>query len=221
MPEKNSWSDAYCKEAARLFAGRVCFIGLLASCTPGSAHGGVCVLLHRLLPDDFKRYRGVADSFASLSPACGFLGDVRMVRALPPSDFFHFYYGTTPLLGRLEDLLPRPGAQEARLAVLSGAGALQRACCRNFIYQRDMAELRGQYKAAVPVLQALHFTRTGSYLSTRAELSGALHGADSLILRNEAALLSGAAPLDCFDLFCETLLAWSQRLISDFSPPTP
>lgn len=217
MTDISQWMPLYRDAVLRLFGARVLFVGLQGSRARGEAREGsdidVVLILDKILPGDLKAYRAMLDTLPDRALVCGFVSGRAVLAGWTRAELFQFYYDTEPFYGQLDDLFPRPGAEEARLAVQSGACTIYHACCHNFVHGHDMSLLCGLYKSALFVLQAAHFVRTGQYIRTHAALREALTGENALILQHAAELQSGAAPLDCFEPYSEELICWSQRLI--------
>lgn len=217
MTDISPWMTLYRDAVLRLFDGRVLFIGLQGSRARGEAHEGsdidVVLILDKLSPGDLKLYRFMLDTLPHRELVCGFVSGRAVLSHWTPAELFQFYYDTDSFYGKLDDLFPRPGTKEARLAVQSGACAIYHACCHNLVHGHDMSLLCGLYKSALFVLQAVHFVRTGQYVRTHAALQQTLTGENALIFQHAGELRSGIAPLDCFEPYSEELIRWSQRLI--------
>lgn len=217
MTDISPWMTLYRDAVLRLFGARVLFVGLQGSRARGEARAGsdidVVLILDKLLPGDLEHYRVMLDTLPHRELVCGFVSGRAVLSNWTRAELFQFYYDTDAVYGRLDDLFPRPGAEDARLAVQNGACAIYHACCHNFVHEHDMSLLCGLYKSALFVLQAAHFVRTGRYIRTHAALREALTGENALILQRAGELQSGSAPLDCFGPYSEGLICWAQRLI--------
>ena len=218
MFDLSAWLPLYRGAVLSLFGSRVRFIGLQGSRARGeeSAHSDIDVVLitDTLTPGDLLRYRDALDALPHRELICGFVSERKTLSGWTRAELFQFYYDTVPLFGRLEDIIPVPNADDARLAVQNGACGVYHACCHNLLHARSADVLPQLYKSAVFTLQALHFCRTGQYLRTRAELQKALTGDDARVLET-AARLRACAPGD-WEACSALLLEWSSGLIAGF-----
>lgn len=219
MPDLSTWMPLYQSAVLRLFGDRVRFIGLQGSYARGEAreHSDIDTVLitDTLSPDDLVRYRDALDTLPHRELICGFVSDRRTLAGWSKAELFQFYHDTVPILGRLEDIIPVPNADDARLAVQNGACAIYHACCHNLLHARSSDVLQELYKSAVFTLQALHFCRTGHYLRTRAELQKVLSGDDARVLAAANDLRRGVSA-DRLEPCSSLLLSWAAGLLADF-----
>ena len=215
------WLESFEDAVRETFGPELVFLGLQGSYARGEATQDsdidVVVVLEELGPGPLARYRALLDGLPQREKVCGFLSSRAVLSAWEGGDRFQFYYDTLPLLGRLEDLFPVPGPEEARRAVQAGACGLYHACCHNLLHGRDPQVLAELFKSAAFTVQALHFLRTGVYVRRRAELLPLLPPEDRAILEGRAQALSpeGGVP---FDALSQRLLDWSARQITNTAP---
>lgn len=81
----------------------------------------------------------------------------------------------------------------------------------NMVHERSEEILKGLYKSASFVLQAVAFKQTGSYFCLKKDLREVVSGKDRLILDNFLALKHGKAV--AFDKMSEDLFEWSKKVI--------
>ena len=121
MPDldMDRWLAGYQAMALDLFGGRVRFIGLQGSRARGEAGPDsdidVVLVLDRLEPADLTAYRRGLDGLPRRELVCGFFSGAEELRRWDRGDRFQFWYDTAPVLGRLEDLFPAPGREDAAL----------------------------------------------------------------------------------------------------------
>lgn len=170
------------------YHGRLCFFGLQGSRARGEAVPqsdiDTVLILDRVALSDLQTYRALIASMAYADLACGFVSGANELSHWPRCDLFTFYYDTRPLIGSLEQLITPPGKAEAQDAARAGAANLYHEVCHRYLYGPvDAESLKGAYKSAFFILQALTFFKTGTYHPTKAALLEALSGPDREILQ--------------------------------------
>ena len=211
MLNMEEWMALYQETMLRCFGERVRFIGLQGSRARGEASENsdidVVLLLDRLAPEDLEKYRRAAAGLPRRELLCGFVSGVSELKNWERGELFQFYYDTTPVLGRLEEILPPPGREDAARAVWAGSCALYHLCVHNGLHGRDMAVLRGAAKGVRCVLQAKYFLAEGTFLRRRRELEERLSPEDALVWE---VVTGGGKDLDRATAL---LLRWSGGLI--------
>ena len=81
------------------------------------------------------------------------------------------------------------------------------------LYEKSEDILRGLYKSASFVVQAIVFKETGNYISRQKELLQVVSSNDWNIVKTFLNLKNGET-VD-FDLMSEALFAWSQKWITE------
>ena len=81
------------------------------------------------------------------------------------------------------------------------------------LYEKSEDILRGLYKSASFVVQAVVFKQTGNYISHQKDLFQVVSSDERVIVETFLTLKNGRT-VD-FNLMSETLFAWSQKRISD------
>lgn len=214
LHDLSPWLDQFRAGLLQAFGPELVFLGIQGSYARGEAtHRSdidVVVILEQLTKEAAGRYRALLDTLPRREQVCGFVSSRAVLSGWDGGDRFQFYYDTVPLLGRLEDLFPVPGREEARRALHTGACGLYHACCHNLLHARDPKVLTGLCKTAAFSLQALHFLRTGTYVRRRADLLPLLPPEDRAILEGRALAegLSTGAEAD-FDALSQRLLDWA------------
>ncbi len=150
MFDLDVWLADYVRVMRSAFGGRVRFIGIQGSRARGEAAEGsdidVVLILDRLDFDDLRRYREAAEALPHRELLCGFVSGADELRGWDRGELFGFYHDTRPVLGRLEELIPVPGAGDARRAVHSGACGIYHACAHNYLHERDAGLLAALLK---------------------------------------------------------------------------
>ena len=211
----DKWMSEYIRAMLDCFGARVRFIGLQGSRARGEAHAGsdidAVLILDTAGIDELCAYRAATQRLPDSNLLCGFVSGAGELKNWAAGELFQFYRDTVPYYGRLEEIIGRPGIEEARAAVQSGACAIYHAVSHNFLHARDIAALRGIYKSAFFVMRAVSFCRTGHWPGSRCALLSVVSGAEREILE-----LSGApdsmADTD-FERYSTLLLGWTSALL--------
>ena len=87
-----------------------------------------------------------------------------------PSDLFQFCYDTTPIYGNLDEVLSVIDERAVNRAIKIGACNIYHGCVHNMLHEKSQEILRGLYKSASFVVQAIAFQQTGNYIKHQKEL---------------------------------------------------
>ena len=219
--EIQSWIKLFGEKLQKEFGSRLIFFGLQGSYARGEVTENsdidVVVILDRADIDALKRYRALLEEMPWREKICGFVSGRREIAGWTRTELFQFYQDTYPVLGRLEELLPPIGMEEARQGVLSGVCGIYHAACHNFLHERDEELLRGLLKMARFTLQAKCFCEKGCYFQRREELLEHLSPEEGELLK-ACMEWESLSPLDeqTFDRLSQQLLDWAGETISAF-----
>ncbi|MEE0776997.1 MAG: nucleotidyltransferase domain-containing protein, partial [Bacillota bacterium] len=155
-----------------------------------------------------KTYRSLVQKMPHAELMCGFVGGRKELAFWDKGELFQFYYDTIPLWGSLDDLFPKPTAEDARRSVSAGACGIYHAACHNYLFEHDYEILKSLYKGAFFVLRAKYFCETGYWIKKKGELIQVLSDEDSVILRR-----SMTEEAVDFEEATEDLILWSSRQI--------
>lgn len=217
----DDWLKLYLANVKQRFGGRIWFAGLQGSYARDEATKNsdidVVLILDKVTPADFRQYDDVLCSLPYRKKICGFVSGKDELFHWEPADLFQFYYDTMPLFGSLEDLKSRFTDEDVKRSVWQGACNIYHACAHNILHEKDSVILKGLYKSAFFVLQAVAYLKTGSYPRERTALAAALPPKDRKILDSGQTMKSqeGLSDQD-FAAFSELLLSWaSERIIGE------
>lgn len=215
MVEIHAWMDRFLEELKANFGQRVWFVGLQGSYGRGEATEtsdiDVVVILDELTAPDLHKYKVMLDTLPYRERICGFLSGKSELLKWEPSDLFQFYYDTKPIIGSLDDLLPLLDERAVERAIKMGACNLFHGCVHNMLHEKNEEILRGLYKAASFVVQAIAFRETGEYFSHQTDLREAVSKEEREILDIFLQLKAGGT---CdFDKMAEILFAWTKGWI--------
>lgn len=216
MIDINLWMEHFTELLKETFGNRIYFVGLQGSYGRGEATESsdidVVVILDKLTADDIKTYNHMLDTLPNRELICGFLSGKDELINWEPSDLFQFYYDTTPLVGTLDELLTKLDKAEVQRAIKIGACNLYHGCVHNMLYEKSHDIVRGLYKSASFVIQAIAFNNTGKYIKHQKDLLEAIKGEEKEILNDFISLKKGAAVE--FDPMSERLFNWVRKLIN-------
>ena len=215
MIQISSWTDTFIQALDARFGSRVWFVGLQGSYSRGEATENsdidMVVILDELTAADLKAYSDMLDTLEHRELICGFLAGKAQLLHWEPSDLFQFYYDTTPLKGSLDELLPLLDAAAVRKAIQTGVCNIYHGCVHNMLYEKSEDILKGLYKAASFVLQAICFQQTGRYIRRQSDLLTQVSPQDRAIAETFSHLKNGGA-VD-FVPMSEALFAWAANRI--------
>lgn len=217
MIDISNWMNSFLKALNEMFGDRVWFVGLQGSYGRGEATEtsdiDVVVILDELSAKDIEAYNRMLNTLSHRELICGFLSGKDELLNWEPSDLFQFYYDTKPILGNLDALLPLLDAEAVMRAIKIGACNIYHGCVHNMLYEKSEDILRGLYKSASFVLQAIAFQQTGTYISYQKNLLPVVAPDERLIVDTFLMLKNGGA-VD-FERMSEVLFAWSRKWITE------
>ena len=128
------------------------------------------------------------------------------------SDLFQFCHDTTPIKGSLDEVLAVVDENVVNRAIKIGACNIFHGCVHNMLYEKSEDILRGLYKSASFVVQAIAFRQTGNYISHQKELLKVVSSNEQVIVDTFMKLKNGG--MVDFNLMSETLFVWSKKWIA-------
>ena len=211
-----TWLDGFLKALHDTFEGRVWFVGLQGSYGRGEATEtsdiDVVVILDELSASDIHKYNTMLDTLPHRELICGFVSGKNELLNWEPSDLFQFYYDTTPIKGSLDELLAVIDGAAIDSAIKIGACNVYHGCVHNMLHEKSEDILRGLYKSASFVVQAIAFKQTGKYIKYQKDLLGVVSADEQKIIETFLKLKNG----ETVELgkMSEELLAWSKKWIT-------
>ena len=217
MIEISSWMNKFVGTLEASFGNRVWFIGLQGSYGRGEATEtsdiDVVVILDELTAIDIQTYNAMLDTLPNRELICGFVSGKQELLNWEPSDLFQFYHDTTPIKGSLDELLSVIDEAAIDRAIKIGACNIYHGCVHNMLHEKSNEILKGLYKAASFVVQAICYQETGSYIKSQKDLLGKVSGDEKSIVENFLSLKNGGK-VD-FEEMSNTLFAWSKKWIGN------
>ena len=216
MLDINSWTAKFLKTVDEAFGNRVWFVGLQGSYGRGEATDtsdiDVVVILDELSASDIQNYNAMLDDLPHRELICGFLSGKDELLHWEPSDLFQFYYDTTPIKGSLDELLTVIDEAAIDRAIKIGACNIYHGCVHNMLHEKSEDILKGLYKSASFVVQAIVFKQTGKYIKRQSELRDVVSADERVIVDTFLSLKNGDAVE--FGAMSNTLFSWSKKWIS-------
>ena len=212
-----TWMNDFLLKLNDTFGNRVWFVGLQGSYGRGEATEtsdiDVVVILDVLSASDIGDYNAMLDTLPHRELICGFLSGKDELLNWEPSDLFQFYYDTTPIKGSLDELLAVIDDAAVKRAIKIGACNIYHGCVHNMLHEKSEDILRGLYKSASFVVQAIAFKQTGKYIKHQKQLLGVVSADERKIVETFLKLKSGDAVE--FDTMSEELFVWAKNLIGE------
>ena len=217
MVEISSWMDKFVGALDASFKNRVWFLGLQGSYGRGEATEtsdiDVVVILDELTAQDIQIYNAMLDTLPNRELMCGFVSGKEELLNWESSDLFQFYHDTTPIKGSLDELLSVIDKTAVARAIKSGACNIYHGCVHNMLHEKSDEILKGLYKSASFVVQAICFQETGCYIKSQKDLLVKVSGDEKSIVENFLSLKNGGK-VD-FEEMSNTLFAWSKKWIGN------
>ena len=215
MIDITAWMNKFLKSLNETFANRVWFVGLQGSYGRGEATEtsdiDVVVILDELSALDIQIYNAMLDSLPHRELICGFVSGKNELLNWEPSDLFQFYYDTTAIKGSLDELLTVIDETAVNRAIKIGACNIYHGCVHNILHEKSEDILKGLYKSASFVVQAIAFKQSGKYIKNQKDLLGVVSTDERKIVDTFLKLKSGGAVE--FGRMSEELFAWVKKWI--------
>ena len=211
------WMEIFLQTLNEAFKNRVWFVGLQGSYGRGEATEtsdiDVVVILDELSAMDIRTYHDMLETLPHRELICGFLSGKKEIMNWEPSDLFQFCNDTTAIKGSLDDVLAVVDESAVNRAIKIGVCNIFHGCVHNMLYDKNEDILRGLYKSASFVVQAIAFKQTENYISHQKDLLQVVSSDERSIVETFLNLKNGGAVE--FNLMSEKLFAWSKKWISE------
>lgn len=213
MIEITAWINLFLQKLEETFGERVWFVGQQGSYSRGEATEksdiDMVVILDEVMVSDVQNYNTMLDSLPHRELICGFLSRKKELLNWEPSDLFQFYYDTKAIKGSLDELLARVDDEAVDRAIKIGACNIYHGCVHNMLYEKNEEILKGLYKSASFVVQAICFRQTGNYIRHQSELSNAVSPEEKVIVDIFLSLKNGGT-VD-FSKMSEVSFEWAKK----------
>ena len=219
MIDVNAWMQSFLKALNKTFGERVWFVGLQGSYGRGEATEtsdiDIVVILDELSSSDIQDYNAMLDNLSHRDLICGFLSGKDELLMWEPSDLFQFCHDTTPIKGSLDEVMAVIDESDINRAIKIGVCNIYHGCVHNMLHEKSEDILKGLYKSASFVVQAITFKQTGKYVKNQKQLLSIASPNEQAIVNTFLKLKNGGT-VD-FIPMSETLFAWAKQLISEKS----
>ena len=216
MIDIKTWIDLFLKALNQTFENRVWFVGLQGSYGRGEATEtsdiDIVVIIDELSATDIRTYNKMLDTLPHRELICGFLSGKKEIMNWEPSDLFQFCHDTTPIAGSLDKVMAVIDESAVNRAIKIGACNIFHGCVHNMLYEKSEDILRGLYKSASFVVQAIVFQQTGRYIKHQEELLTVARLNEQAIINTFLSLKKGG--IVDFILMSDTLFDWAKQWIS-------
>ena len=216
MIDIDNWMKQYLDALNQTFDNRIWFVGLQGSYGRGEATEtsdiDLVVILDELTVADIHNYNKMLDTLPHRELICGFLSGKREIFHWEPSDLFQFCQDTTPIMGSLGEVLTQVDDGAISRAVKIGACNIYHGCVHNMLYEKSGEILKGLYKAASFVVQAICYQQTGRYIRCQKDLLLEAENDEKEIIETFLRLKNGGQVE--FRKMSEYLFVWSGKWIS-------
>ena len=212
-----AWMQNFLQALNKTFIDRVWFVGLQGSYGRGEATQtsdiDVVVILDELSAMDIQTYDNMLVTMPYRELICGFLSGKNEIMNWEPSDLFQFCNDTTPIMGSLDEVLAVVDENAVNRAIKIGACNIFHGCVHNMLHEKSEDILRGLYKSASFVVQAIAFKQTGNYFRHQKDLLQAVSSDERVIIETFMNFKNGEAV--AFTLMSQRLFDWSKKCISE------
>ena len=211
------WMQNFLQILNEIFANRVWFVGLQGSYGRGEARDtsdiDIVVILDQLSVTDIQKYNAMLDTLPNRELICGFVSGKDELLNWEPSDLFQFCHDTTPIKGSLDEVMAVIDESAVNRAIKIGVCNIYHGCVHNMLHEKSEDILKGLYKSASFVVQAIAFMQTGKYVKHQSELRDVVLTEEMVIVDTFLNLKNGGTA--DFNLMSEALFAWSKKWISE------
>jgi predicted nucleotidyltransferase len=210
------WMKNFLQTLNETFGDRVWFVGLQGSYGRGEATEtsdiDVVVILDELSTMDIQTYNTMLDTLPHRELICGFLSGKNEIMNWESSDLFQFCHNTTQIKGSIDEVMAVIDESAVNRAIKIGACNIYHGCVHNMLYEKSEDILRGLYKSASFVVQAIVFQQTGRYIKHQEELLTVARLNEQAIINTFLSLKKGG--IVDFILMSDTLFDWAKQWIS-------
>jgi hypothetical protein len=159
MIEIEKWMKVFLQTLDAHFGKRIWFVGLQGSYSRGEATQtsdiDIVVILDQLEPMDIRIYHTMLDTLPHRELICGFLSGKEEILNWELSDLFQFCHDTIPIRGSLEEVMEQIDDAAVNRAIEIGACNIYHGCVHNMLHEKSREILKGLYKSASFVIQAI------------------------------------------------------------------
>ena len=217
MIDITKWLAVFQAKLNEVFEKRVWFVGLQGSYGRGEATEtsdiDVVVILDELSIADIETYNAMLETLPHRELICGFLSGKNEILNWEPSDLFQFCHDTTPIKGSLNELMAVIDENAVTRAIKIGVCNIYHGCVHNMLHEKSEDILRGLYKSASFVIQAIVFNQTGNYIKQKNKLQ-LLVSSDEKAIIDTFEYLKNGGKVDFCEM-SEALFVWCKKQLTN------
>ena len=217
MIDITNWLHSFQGKLHEVFDTRVWFVGLQGSYGRWEATEtsdiDVVVILDELSTTDIQTYNTMLDTLPHRDLICGFLSGKKEIMNWEPSDLFQFCNDTAPIKGSLDEVMAVIDESAVNRAIKIGVCNIYHGCVHNMLHEKSEDILRGLYKSASFVIQAIVFKQTGNYVKQQKELQFLAASNEKAIIDTFVYLKNGGK-VD-FNKMSERLFVWCKEQLAN------
>ena len=217
MIDITNWLHSFQGKLHEVFDTRVWFVGLQGSYGRGEATEtsdiDIVVILDELATTDIQTYNTMLDTLPHRDLICGFLSGKKEIMNWEPSDLFQFCNDTAPIKGSLDEVMAVIDESAVNRAIKIGVCNIYHGCVHNMLHEKSEDILRGLYKSASFVIQAIVFKQTGNYVKQQKELQFLAASNEKAIIDTFVYLKNGGK-VD-FNKMSERLFVWCKEQLAN------
>ena len=215
------WMKELTERLKGIFGSRLEFVGLQGSYSrheeTAESDIDVVVILDRLSVKDISSCDMLMSDMPQRHKVCGFVSGKEELLKWEKSELFQFYNDTVPYYGNIDFILKLLTEEDIKRSVLTGACNAYHMCCHNMLHKKDGKILADICKTATVVIQAKHYSETGTYIRRKDELFRAVKSEDAEII--EDFILLRENPLmgerDFWEI-SERIFEWAKKIIMEY-----
>ena len=215
MVDITAWMNDFLQKLNHTFGNRVWFVGLQGSYGRGEATEtsdiDIVVILDELSAMDIQTYDKMLNTLPHRELICGFLSGKDDIMNWEPSDLFQLCHDTTPIKGSLDEVMAVVDENAINRAIKLGACNIFHGCVHNMLHEKSEDILRGLYKSASFVVQAIVFKQTGKYIRHQKDMLKIVSPDERVIVETFLNLKNGRAVE--FNTMSEMLFIWAKKWI--------
>ena len=217
MIDITNWLHSFQGKLHEVFDTRVWFVGLQGSYGRGEATEtsdiDVVVILDELSTTDIQTYNTMLDTLPHRDLICGFLSGKKEIMNWEPSDLFQFCNDTAPIKGSLDEVMAVIDESAVNRAIKIGVCNIYHGCVHNMLHEKSEDILRGLYKSASFVIQAIVFKQTGNYVKQQKELQFLAASNEKAII-DTFVYLKNSGKVD-FNKMSKRLFVWCKEQLAN------
>ncbi len=216
MIDINSWLNDFLTALNNTFSNRAWFVGLQGSFSRNEATDDsdidVVVILDELNTEDICTYNAMLDKLEYREKICGFLSGKSEIFNWEASDLFQFCHDTTPIKGSLDELLLLIDGDAIERAIRIGVCNIYHGCVHNMLHEKSIEVLKGLYKSAIFVIQAICFKTQNKYIRLLKDLLTNVSPDERLIVEGFL-MFKNKDDVD-FERWSDNLFNWCKKRIN-------